>query len=101
MKDKEKKSGCFAINVLQMYYNYECSVAILHGAVGWFSVCDCSMPDHTLLLFYSKYMIIYVNKITLIMRFKTMPKQECQHTYTSRFDTIFLFEISCYRIIFG
>ena len=72
-----------------MYCNYKCSGALLHGAVGWFAVCDCGMPDHTLLLFYSKYIIISVNKITLIMRFSTMSKQECQHTYKFRFDTIF------------
>ena len=38
--EEEEKAGCFAINVLQMYGYYKCSVALHHGAVGWSAVCD-------------------------------------------------------------
>ena len=39
--EEEEKAGCFAGIVLQMYCYYECSAALLHGAVVWPAVCDC------------------------------------------------------------
>ena len=30
-----------------MSYDCYCSVALLQGAVGWSSVCDCGIGDHT------------------------------------------------------
>ena len=36
----EKKAGCFAIIVLQMYCYYKCPIALPHGALGWSGVCD-------------------------------------------------------------
>ena len=41
--EEEGKAGCFAIIVFQMYCYYICSVALLHGAVGWSAVCDCGI----------------------------------------------------------
>ena len=35
--------SCCAIIVLQMYSYYKCSVALPHGTVGWFAVCDCGI----------------------------------------------------------
>ena len=32
--EEEKKGGCFAVIVLQMYCYYQCSVALPHGAMG-------------------------------------------------------------------
>ena len=29
--------------VLQMYCYYKCSVALPHGAVGWYAVCYCGI----------------------------------------------------------
>ena len=39
----EKKAGCFAIIVLQVYCHCKCSVALPHGAVGWSAMCDCGI----------------------------------------------------------
>ena len=36
----EEKAGCFAFIVLQTNCYYKCSVALLHGDVGWSAVCD-------------------------------------------------------------
>ena len=33
--EEEEKAGCFAINVLQMYCYYKCSLTLPHGVVGW------------------------------------------------------------------
>ena len=41
--EEKEKTGCFAIIVLQMYCYYKCSVALPHGAVGWFAVYDCGI----------------------------------------------------------
>ena len=38
--EEEEKAGCFSIIVSQMYCYYKCSVALSHGAVGRFAVCD-------------------------------------------------------------
>ena len=43
LKGKEKKAGCLAIIVLQMYCYYKCSVALPQGAMGWSAVCDCGV----------------------------------------------------------
>ena len=40
---EEKKADCFVIIVLQMYCYYKCSVALPHGVMGWFAVCDCGI----------------------------------------------------------
>ena len=42
-KEEEEKACCFAIIVLQIYCYYKWSVALPHGAVGWFAVCDCGI----------------------------------------------------------
>ena len=31
--EEEQKAGCFAIIVLQMYFYFQCSVGLPHGAV--------------------------------------------------------------------
>ena len=41
--EEEKKAGCFAIIVIQMYCYYKWYVALPHGAVGWFAVFDCGI----------------------------------------------------------
>ena len=41
--EEEEKAGCFAINVLQMYCYYKCSVALPQGAKIWTAVCDCGI----------------------------------------------------------
>ena len=41
--EEEEKVCCFAIIVLQMYYLYNCSEDLPHGAVGWSAVCDCGI----------------------------------------------------------
>ena len=43
--DEEKKAGCFAIIVLQMYCYYKCSVGwlFLTAALIWSAVCDCGI----------------------------------------------------------
>ena len=38
--EKDEKASCFAIFALQMLCYYKCSVALLHGAMGWSTVCD-------------------------------------------------------------
>ena len=40
---EEKKAGCFAIIVLQMYCYCKCSVALPHGAAGWSALCECGI----------------------------------------------------------
>ena len=42
---EQEKAGCFSIIVLQMYCYYKCSVtvALTHGALGWYAVCDCGI----------------------------------------------------------
>ena len=57
--EEEKKAGCFANIVLQMYCNYKCSVALPHGAVGWTAVCDCGI---TLLYSPNFYAMHYQEK---------------------------------------
>ena len=50
--EEKEKAGCFAEIVLQMYCYYKCSVALLHGAVGWSALCVIVVyPDQTHLLF--------------------------------------------------
>ena len=41
--EEEEKAGCFAIVVLQMYCYYKWYVALPHGAVAWFALCDCGI----------------------------------------------------------
>ena len=41
--EEEEKAGCFAIIVLQMYCYFKCYVALPHGAVGRFAVCECGI----------------------------------------------------------
>ena len=41
--EEERKAGCFAIIVLQMYCYYNYSVTLPHGALGWSAVCDCGI----------------------------------------------------------
>ena len=41
--EEEKRTGCFAIIVLQMYYYCKCSVALPQGALGWSAVCNCGI----------------------------------------------------------
>ena len=50
--EEEEKAGCSAIIVLQMYCYNKCSVALPHGAVGWFAKCSVIVVfhDHTHLL---------------------------------------------------
>ena len=36
-------SWCFALLVFRMSHYCKCSVAFLHGAVGWSAVCDCGI----------------------------------------------------------
>ena len=38
--EEEEKAGCFTIGVLQMFCYYKCSVALLHGAMGWSAAYD-------------------------------------------------------------
>ena len=38
--EEEEKAGCFAIIVLQKYCYYKCCVALRHGAVDWYAVCE-------------------------------------------------------------
>ena len=41
--EEEEKGGYFAFIALQMYRYYKCSVALLHGAVGWYAVFNCGI----------------------------------------------------------
>ena len=41
--EEEEKAGCFATIVLQMHCYYKCSVALPHGAMGWYAVYDCGI----------------------------------------------------------
>ena len=43
LKRKRERAGCFVSIVVLMYCDCLCSVAILHGAVGWSVVCDCGI----------------------------------------------------------
>ena len=59
--EEEEKAGCFAIIVLQMYCYNNCSVALPHGAMGWYAVCDCGItyfffffPTFTLIITISR-----------------------------------------------
>ena len=38
--EEKEKAGCFAFIVLQMSCYSKFSVALPHGAVGWFAMCD-------------------------------------------------------------
>ena len=38
---RKRKLVAFSNIVLQMHCYYKCSVALLHGAVGWSALCDC------------------------------------------------------------
>ena len=51
--EEEKKAGCFAIIILQMYCYYKCSVVLPHGAMGWSAVCD--------LLWYFRIILTFQN----------------------------------------
>ena len=53
--EEEKKAGCFAFVVLQMYNYYKFSVALPHGSLGWSVVCDCGISYS-----YSLRFLIYV-----------------------------------------
>ena len=58
---RKRKPDCFAIIVLQMCYNYKCSVALLHGAVERSAVCD-----YAFFLIILNYVL--VNIIIVIMK---------------------------------
>ena len=49
--EEEERADCFAFIVSRLSCYCKCHVALPHGAVGWSAVCDCSIPDHTHLLF--------------------------------------------------
>ena len=40
-REKRRGADCFARVVFLMYGDCECSVALLHGAEAWSSICDC------------------------------------------------------------
>ena len=39
--DEEERAVCFALIVFLVACNCQWSVALSHGAVGWYAVCDC------------------------------------------------------------
>ena len=41
--DEEKRAGCFALIVFLMPCDAKCSLALLHGAVCWYAVCECDI----------------------------------------------------------
>ena len=43
LKRKRERAGCFAIIVSRMSCYCKYSVAIPHGAMGWYAVCDCGI----------------------------------------------------------
>ena len=47
--DWEDRAGCFALFVFLVSRDFR--VALPRGAMGLSAVCDCSIPDHTHLLF--------------------------------------------------
>ena len=40
--EEEEKAGCFAI-IVQIYCWIRWFVALPHGAMGWYAVCDCGI----------------------------------------------------------
>ena len=41
--EEEELAGFFAIIVLQMYLYCKCPMTLSHNAMGWSTVCDCSV----------------------------------------------------------
>ena len=41
--DGEERAGCFTSIVIQISFDYYFSVALPHGAVGWYAVCNCGI----------------------------------------------------------
>ena len=41
--DGEDRDGCIALIVFLLSCGSQCSVALPHGALGWFVVCDCAI----------------------------------------------------------
>ena len=41
--NRDRRAGCFALTVLLMSCDSQCSVALPHGAVGWSVICDCGI----------------------------------------------------------
>ena len=50
--EEERKAGCFAIIVLQMYCYCKYFVALPHDAVGWSAVCDFGISRSYSLTFF-------------------------------------------------
>ena len=43
MGKRELTLSCVASNVFLIYCDTHCSVALAHGVVGWYAVCDCGI----------------------------------------------------------
>ena len=52
--DGEERAGYFTLFDFLVSCDCYCSVALSHGALSWYAVCDCVFPDHTHLLFYAR-----------------------------------------------
>ena len=40
---ERERAGCFPVIVFRMSCYRKCFVALPHGAMGWYAVCDCSI----------------------------------------------------------
>ena len=57
--DGEYKDDCFALIVFLLSCGSQCSVALPHGALGWFVVCDCAISCLYSLAFFIAIKVRY------------------------------------------